>query len=61
MSAYVATYAYEFPNIMTVGGNVKGWASQHGQSKEKGRCGYDIFEKCYLKASWDRYEFFIKK
>lgn len=42
---------YEFPNIMTAGGNVKVRASQHGKSKEKGRCRYDVFKKYYLKAS----------
>lgn len=55
LQMHMATYTYEFPNIMTVGGNVKDWASQYGKSKEKRRCRYDIFEKYYLKASWDRY------
>jgi hypothetical protein len=50
----------KFPNFMTVGGNVKVWASQHGKIKEKGWCRYDIFKKYYLKASWDWYKFILR-
>ena len=50
-----SSFFLQTAKYMVVGSNVEGWASQHGKIKEKGRRRYDIFEKCYIEASRDRY------